>query len=986
MEDEEVDPCPAGQQIEGNRDIDIFASLSPQARAVWAKSEGRNAWLPLAQHMRDSQLVALHLYDEYVADSVRTRWEQEPPGPDGMRRLVSFLVATHDIGKAAPVFAAQHEGLAQRARDVGLPCPPMAELAVDRKEMPHSVVGAHAITTWLQERRIDRQVALRLASIAGAHHGRPVAKSQLLIKRRRTPLGNPVWHGIRTEFLDWMSELTGFESLLVDKLSLELSLTTLVEISGLTVVADWLASNTHFFPLTPWHEPGLLPEADLLRADSGWGEVAFPRAWTPAPIETGPESAFRERFDWDSSYSPTKVQKAAFEIAKQHDVGLLCIETSTGAGKTEAALMAAHLLASRNGSQGVLVALPTQATTNAMFNRVLPWLERLPECPPDVPAWAVMLGHGKSALHPKFAAMLEQVRIFDTNDYSEQHESEDDAGEDQARLPAESYLNTNAVAHRWFASAKRRLLANFAIVTIDQLLMGALMRKHLPLAHFALSGKVIVIDEAHASDVFMNVYLDSVLSWLGAYGAPVIVLSATLTERRRKDMLAAYAADRAPEIEALEFRDEDYPVITMVPRDDSPVLKLVVDEPTKPREVSVDWVNEERLVDAVLAGLADGGCALVIRNTVRDAQCTLEALRTAGVDDIMLSHAGFLAADRVRKDANLTSRFGPPSEALRPARAVVVATQVVEQSLDVDFDVLFTDLAPMDLLLQRIGRLHRHVRPRPRACQTARMHIIGDAGTSKILPSPSDGSLHVYGQHQLLRTAAALADHGASISIPTDVSRLVARALGDEPVGPEGWQSALDEARAEHETRLEAQRRKAGVWALAPYGTWDCDPEDLGDWLPLTHEYSDGELDAAVRDIEPTVEVIVVPLSPDGSTAMRPPWHQELSEVPDILDTTSLPSDILAREIASWTVRLPRRITFRGLGEVVRLIDDDPVTRRWLWRRHPLLKGELLLPMVQSDDERNELHTELNIDGRVHHLRYTPELGLEVIDDGVQSC
>ena len=317
---------------------------------------------------------------------------------------------------------------------------------------------------------------------------------------------------------------------------------------------------------------------------------------------------------------------------------------------------------------------------------------------------------------------------------------------------------------------------------------------------------------------------------------------------------------------------------------------------------------------------------------------------------------------------------------------MVVATQVVEQSLDVDFDVLFTDLAPMDLLLQRIGRLHRHVRPRPRACQTARMHIIGDAGTSTILPSPSEGSRHVYGQHLLLRTAAALADHGASISIPTDVSRLVARALGDEPVGPEGWQSALDEARAEHETKLEAQRRKAGVWALAPYGTWDSEPEDLGDWLPLTHEYSDGELDAAVRDIEPTVEVIVVPLSPDGSTAIRPPWHQELSEVPDILDTTSLPSDVLAREIASWTVRLPRRITFRGLGEVVRLIDDDPVTRRWLWRRHPLLKGELLLPMVQSDDERNELHTELNIDGRVHHLRYTPELGLEVIDDGVQSC
>lgn len=980
MEVADDDPVVPDSWHGGSREPNVFATLSHEARSVWAKSGGHTGWLPLAQHMRDSQLVGSRLIDGYLAASVRRRWGREPAGLAGVRRLATFLIATHDVGKAAPVFIAQHDGLAQRARDAGLPCLPMTELAAFRRHMPHSTVGALTVLQWLSHHGVDNQTAIMLASVAGAHHGRPVTRDSLRsIQANRLALGGQEWLAVRTELLDWMSRLTAFDRVLHDPDWLRPALSTMVEMAGLTVVADWLASNTRYFPLYPWEEMEQ-PDDDGPRAAIGWDEAAFPQAWSPEPVRGDATEQFRARFGWDEGYVPTRVQRTVFDLANSTDVGLMCIETSTGSGKTEAALMAAEILASRDGLQGALIALPTQATTNAMFTRVLPWLERLPEPPPDVPAWAVMLGHGKSRLQGRFAAMVDAVRVFDSQDFAEQHEHE--------QAPTEQALDgqpmTNAVAHQWFMSAKRRLLANFAVVTIDQLLLAALQRKHLPLAHVALSGKVIVIDEAHASDEFMSVYLDSVLSWLGAYGAPVIVLSATLTESRRKAMLSAYAPSRRSEISGLSFDEKDYPLVTVLPRDNSPLVKAVIEEPAKPRQVVVEWVEEDALTAAVLSSITDGGCALVIRNTVGDAQRTFEALLASGIDDVMLTHAGFLGADRVRKDALLTSRFGPPVDSDRPHRAVVVATQVVEQSLDVDFDVLFTDLAPMDLLLQRAGRLQRHRRQRPAGCRQARLHIVGRPGSDEDLPVASKGSEVVYGEHLLLRTAGVLRQHGGVIVIPTDVSSLVARALGHASVGPDGWQHAMSAARELHERKLDAQRKKASQWVLPAWGAWDYLPRDLGEWLPLAHEYSDGELDAAVRDIDPTVEVIVVPMTPDGAFAIRPPWHKELSVVPDILDTSSLPSDVIAREIASWSVRLPRRITIRNLGEVVRLIDDNPATRRWVWRRHPLLKGELLLPMAQVEEEGDVLYTTLTVGGTTHRLRYSPELGLEVLDDGVQ--
>lgn len=955
--------------------------LSPQARGIWAKSGGTQQWLPLWRHMRDSQLMARYLLDHYVAPSVIARWEETFGDHVDARVVAEFLAGAHDIGKGSCVFVAQHEPLAEQVRALGLPCPPMSELRDDRKVLPHSRVSQAVLGDWLQGRGVEKQQATALSSVVGNHHGRPQAPGRARTQCRRRPLalGGEQWSKVRVELLDWLSALTGFDGLVLHLHSSAIPITTVIEMAGFTVVADWLASNTRYFPLADFNDRDTTQLGDISRATHAWEEIAMPNAWAPEQPTQDAQEYFRDAFDWPSGRKPRPLQHMAFQLAQECPVGMMFIEASTGGGKTETALAAAHVIAAQQRAQGLLIALPTQATTDAMFYRVDRWVEHLPEPPDDYPAWAITLAHGKSLLNPRFASMTEQIQRFDAEDIGPQYDGTAGTGSG-----ADEYLTTNAVAHQWFASSKRRLLSNFAVVTIDQLLVAALQRKHLALAHFALSGKVVIIDEAHASDTFMNVYLDAILNWLGAYHVPVIVLSATLTDQRRKEMLAAYAPVRATEIQSLTSTDEDYPLLTVLPADNSAILQRTVPDDGRRIEITFAWTAPDNLVDEVVEAWQTGACVLVVRNTVTDAQETANALKAAGIESVTLNHARFLAVDRARNDASLVSRFGPPDTAERPPRAVVVATQVVEQSLDVDFDVLYTDIAPIDLLIQRIGRMHRHERPRPASHTHPVLHLIGIPGNEDNLPEISEGSIAVYREHTLFRTAAALLEHGNSLVIPDDVAPLVDLVASEQLVGPASWQEKLAEANQAEKELLDNQRRRASTWVLEPYETFAEEPADLSRWTPIALEPSEDDLERAVRDIEETLEVLVVPLTPDGSAAIRPPWLQLLEGAPEVLDTSIMPSSELAREIASWSIRLPRSVS-RWAGAVINAIDSLPSTRRWEWRRHPLLKGQLLLPMNITEEGKYEMQTTLELDATVLQLWYTPIRGLEVRFDELQS-
>lgn len=954
--------------------------LGPKARSVWAKTGNRGReWLSLPQHMVDSAAMAERLFDLWLAPGLKRRWaEAFPRGEADARLAFTFLAGAHDVGKASPVFAAQVETMAQRNRIAGLVCPSMDELRDDRRLLPHATVSAYALTRWLVERGADQAFARQLASVVGAHHGKPATRDGLAAARiRRSALGRADWAAVRADLLDWLDQILGLSDRLPDWAGLRVPLPVQVGMSGLAIMADWLASNQSYLKLRKLDEdlsPDLILDSES-RWEAGWAEAGMPSSWSPALPTTGVVDLYRSRFSgWGADRTPHPLQREVARLVAEQPVGLLIIESAMGSGKTEAALIAAEFLAAKWGAHGLFVALPTQATTNAMFSRVMPWLNRLPQPPADVPAWALTLAHGKAALNREYAEEVAAVEEFDAARAGIGAVHDDDECSD-----CSSEL-VSAVAHQWFRGRKRRLLANFGIGTIDQLLMAGLQQRHLMLRHLALAGKVVVIDEVHASDEFMNVYLDRVLEWLGHYGVPVILLSATLTSRRKASMLRAYAPDATSDIVAT-----GYPQLTWIDTARGKTSGISVAESSPSRAVHWEWMSDsdEVLVARLRAELRDGGCALVVRNTVADAQRCADLLAAAEIAPVTLAHSRFLAADRAENDEDLRRRFGPGSGlGSRPECAIVVATQVVEQSLDVDFDILITDLAPMDLLFQRIGRLHRHHwRNRPKSLTMPRVCIVAD--TADTVPMGSSGSHYIYGDHVLHRTALVLEAHGPTLTLPDDIAPLVEQALGDEALDvPADVQQRLAAAAAQHDGLVAEQRGQANEMCLKPWSPSKDTSATVSTWLPLPDDPSETRLGAMVRDATPTLEVVLVPLTPDGATAIVPPWMPHGG----VLDTSSLPDDQTARRIATWTVKLPPGLTRwpRQLDRIIAAIEHG-AAKGWAWHKHRLLKGDLILPMNQVAEGSNILETKLTLGGRVVHLQYSPENGLEEVKDDVQS-
>lgn len=954
------------------------ATLSAITRSVWAKSEGGTHWLTLPQHLLDTFGVGRLLFDEWLAPAVQERWGAcFPGGVEDARIAFGFLCMTHDVGKASPSFACQVESLAERGRQAGLACPPLAELKDQRRAQPHPVVSDWAVRDWLRIRGVSDGLSAQIGSILGAHHGRPAPRALVkAVPDRPKGIGGPEWARVRSELLDWAGKTSGLSSRLDPWAEVSLPIPVQVGMTGLLIMADWVASNQEYFHLRPLDgdlSPQLLDPEPRWRA--GWEAVALPGPWAPTlPLKSGLD-LYRERFGWPDSWRITAVQEHVAARAAEGDVGLVIFESAMGSGKTEAALIGAELLAARRGCQGMLIALPTQATTNAMFQRVLPWLDRQPTpLHGDVP-WSVVLGHGKASLNPIYAGMVAMVRAVDEEcraidniyDEAEAADQGGDGHDDMAR----------AIAHQWLSGPKRRLLHNFVVSTIDQLLMAGTRTKHQMLNHVALAGKVVVVDEAHSSDSFMNVFLDALLPWLGEYGTPVIVLSATLTPERRRALIDAYCG-ASRELPAIDERS--YPLVTTVSADRARVDQQHCPDDEPARSVSWDWLTADdgSLLDALRTQMPGDGCALIVRNTVSAAQATYDLVEQAGLGPVTLAHSRFMAVDRANRDAELVERFGRDAtveNGRRPRRHVVVATQVVEQSLDVDFDLLMTDLAPADLLFQRIGRLHRHRRPRPAGLGDARVLVLRNPEPDATKPPSGDeGSHYVYGDHLLLRTSAVLTEHGHELTLPNDIAPVVARALGTEQVGDPAWQPAFEDADIAFRAKEVRQRQTAAAYALRP-PQQSRRPQMMSDWLVDYADPHEEAVAALVRDTDPTVEVILVPVDPDGQV-VTPMWHGG-----EPIDVRTVPERDLAAVISSWAIRLPSRLTKSAadVDAIIALLRNQNAIRGWSWSKQPLLKGELFLPMAQTYEGSDVLETDLFRSKRGVTLRYSPARGLEVV-------
>ncbi|MEV0982365.1 CRISPR-associated helicase Cas3' [Streptomyces sp. NPDC049915] len=933
--------------------------------------------------MEDSAAVAGRLWDEWLPLSVRRLIAGALPGGEGdARRLAVWLAGVHDVGKATPAFACQVEQLAQVMRGHGLEMRSRQAMGADRRLGPHGLAGQVLLGEWLEERHgwTVKQTGQFTVAVGG-HHGMPPEHGQIQALGRHPDLLRTrgqswtLWKRVQEELLDACADEFGVREGLLAWRVVKLPQPVQVLLSALVIVSDWIASNPDLFPYFPEDVSRMGHE----RIAAAWRGLDLPGPWRAEEPVGDVQELFASRFDLPPGAKVRPVQEAAVELARGMDEpGLMVIEAPMGEGKTEAALAAVEVLAARFGAGGVFFALPTMATGNAMFPRLLGWLDRLPA--PEGTRYSVLLAHSKAALNEDFADLMGRGRRITAVDV-------DGPGEQEWRPSSrDRFAAAELVAHAWLRGRKKAMLSSFVAGTVDQLLFAGLKSRHLALRHLAIAGKVVVIDEAHAYDTYMSVYLDRVLSWLGAYRVPVVVLSATLPADRRRELAEAYAGKTIGEVAAsfdAVAQAGDYPLLTAVTPGGAPVMRCPAAS-SRGTDVELERLEDdvEVLADRLERDLAGGGCVLVVRNTVRRVLETAAALRERfGGANVTVAHSCFIDLDRADKDAGLLKRFGPPGKSDRPSSAhIVVASQVAEQSLDVDFDLLVTDLAPIDLLLQRMGRLHRHLRggeeqtDRPERLRQARCLVTG-VDYSAAVPAPVRGSLAVYGAYALLRSAAVLQPHldggrERPVRLPADISPLVQRAYADDFDGPSDWQEALEAARARHDEHRADQTERAATFRLDAAGR---PGRPLFGWVAAGVGDADDTRQgrAQVRDSRENLEVVVVQRRADG-TLVTVPWLEPDREGRPraglSLPTDQVPTAFAARTAASCGLRLPIQFSYADVMD--RAVDEleELYIPAWQVKDSHWLAGQLILPL----DE----HCQTHLAG--FQLQYSPHDGLEV--------
>lgn len=912
----------------------------------WAKkkeSNGKLLWLPLMQHLEDTMNVAGLLWEHWLGEGQRQLIEaslsSSQSNDDFGKQVIQFLAATHDLGKATPAFQTQKGyansedldiQLLEKLERAGFAGISFVDLANPR-ESHHSIAGQYLLSRY--------GVHDDLATIVGGHHGKPIDnitdytnqkayESNFFQTEKPDSTIYRKWDRAQRDIFEWALEVSGFSS--VEELP-RVKQPAQVILSGLLIMADWIASNESYFPLISVEENEVGNKVNRL-------ETGF-MAWRQSGLWESSIKETRDIFERRFRFVPHDVQRVLSDkILQSQRPGIFILEAPMGIGKTEAALVAAEQLAAKTGRNGLYFGLPTQATSNGIFPRIEKWLESIAAEQNVDDHLSIHLVHGKAALNEKFAEIPRSTNInIDESD------------------------NGSVVVNEWFSGRKTTALDDFVVGTVDQFLMVALKQKHLALRHLGFSKKVVVIDEVHAYDAYMNQYLLEAVKWMGAYGVPVVILSATLPADRRVELIINYLDGmgrkiRKPERKSLvdKFGSESYPVITYTDGFD---IYQETDFPKRDnKNMVISRLQEEDLIETIENQLSGGGIVGLIVNTVRRAQDLAKRLSEKfGEDIVELLHSGFIATDRIRKEQNLLQMIGKGAD--RPKKKIIVGTQVIEQSLDIDFDVLISDLAPMDLLIQRMGRLHRHDIKRPVNHQRPYFYVLGMTDNLDF----ESGTSFVYGDYLLIRTQYFLPD---TVTIPEDISSLVQKVYRNSDIDfeDENLNKKYQVAKNEHDVKIERQENKAKNYRIA-------DPilvekgsrkSNLIGWLKNPNLSESEETSySQVRDIEETIEVIALKKVESG--------YGLFGKDKDISDYIT--DYQLAREVAQNTLRLPQSLSKSyNIDQSIKELENYNNQHLPTWRKSTWLKGALGIIF----DENNEFV----LNGR--KLRYNEKYGISM--------
>lgn len=738
---------------------------------LWAKT-GKDEdarWHPLILHMLDVAASA----DAILArepESTRSRmaaclgmeWVDARP-------WLLLVIACHDLGKACPGFQCKWLDM------TGLRTTPSPNT-----EINHAFVSQIALTALLRDIGWPDELAELVADAVGCHHGTrasPITLNDLEGDRRA--IGKDDWTQARRGLVEALLEV--FKPI---KIPTKQTLTgsDFMLLSGLTSFSDWIGSNEDWFSF------GTLQDCDDL---DGWLQKRRVRAeqaldaigWEPrTPLSLEPKS-----FEQVFRFPPRPLQQAVADVvADLNEPAILLVEAPMGEGKTEAAYFAHLELQRRFGHRGLYVALPTKATGNAMFKRTLKFLrDQGSDRKLDL-----QLLHGGTLLNDTF----QNLRLSGIHDPS---------------------MGGEVRAGEWFTNKKRALLSEYGVGTVDQALLPILPVRHNFVRMWGLANRVVVFDEIHAYDAYTGTLLVHLLRWLLALGSSVILLSATLPPSIR-EALAKAVGGKLPEQEKV------YPRLTVFCPSEVATQKHFEADPARRLTLKLQGIsaNLPSIRSALEEHLANGGMGLALVNTVQRAQDLYRLFpegeplvregqrigkRLADGTEVYLFHARFPAERRQKREDHALETFGETG--IRSGRKILIATQVAEQSLDLDFDLIATDLAPIDLILQRAGRLWRHTR-KLRPVSEPILLIAGLAGDEP----PSFGKPlwwgAVYREDILLRTWVLLRTK-QSMTLPDEIDTLVQAVYEEQVVVPESLRERLEKSLEAEDGEVIAHRGQA---------------------------------------------------------------------------------------------------------------------------------------------------------------------------------
>lgn len=678
----------------------------------------------ISTHAIISGQVAQILYSSILSDSERELLRHYCHCSDcEVMAFLGYLTSLHDIGKTEGKFQQKQEQMKELLQEQNL-----LQFVPPAERIRHEKTSYKAVETIWRKQGEDRRAAKLFAQILGAHHQGKAGQEG--------NCNHPVWCELQDELEKQMREF--FHCPTLPELDGSSNAPLAALLLGVVILSDWIASSEEFSDSEDWIDDDsadriidarmkkFLTASGLLPVRTHWGKE-FYALWPNIP-RTGIRPL------------QEATEMLFSESAERFRVVLM--EAPMGEGKTEAGMYAAIQMMQQWGKDGFYMALPTAATSNQMVGRMREMLGMN-----DVDC-TVRLLHA-------MAWLSESIPPANSEDES-----------------------TNL--SQWLAPSRRALLGQYAVGTVDQAMLAATNVKYGVLRLLGLANKVLIIDEIHSYDVYMTEIILRLLSWCKALDIPVVMLSATLPPALKEKLLKPYGTGTPP---------QSYPAITAI-SESGEIAVRHIDRTVKQQEVIVKTApflkKPDEIARLAVEQVSGGGCICVLMNTVKDAQKVYQAVKRIFDGEAMLFHAQFPAAQRDRIEKSCIEKFGK-DKSRRPKRSILVATQVVEQSLDVDFDAMITAVAPIDLLIQRMGRVFRHddtLRPSGNKMPLLRVLL------------PEDGE--TFGVNEciypkcLLQQSMHLLKERSCVRIPEDLAQLVAEGYDPALARPEEAEAWLD--------------------------------------------------------------------------------------------------------------------------------------------------------------------------------------------------